>query len=98
MLAVLRALASFLPTLFRSRASLQMEILALRHQLAVYQRKPVRPRLRTSDRLLWSWISRIWDRWQDALVIVQPKTVVAWQRRRFREHWRRLSRPGREAA
>jgi len=98
MIAVLRALASFLPTLFRSRASLQMEILALRHQLAVYQRQPVRPRLRTSDRLLWSWIARVWTQWQNVLVIVQPKTVVAWQRRRFRDHWRRLSRPGRPPA
>jgi putative transposase len=25
---------------------------------------------------------------------VQPRTVIAWQRRRFREHWTRLSRQG----
>jgi putative transposase len=28
------------------------------------------------------------------LVFVQPETVIAWRRRRFREHWRRLSRSG----
>ena len=36
MIAVLRVLTSLLPAVLRSRASLQMEILALRHQLAVY--------------------------------------------------------------
>ena len=71
-----------------------MEILALRHQLAVYQRQEHRPRLRSADCVFWSWLSRFWSGWRDAAVIVQPQTVVAWQRR-LRDHWRRLSRPGR---
>ncbi len=95
MIAVLRILASLLPTALRSRTSLQLEIIALRHQLAVYQRRSPRPRIRSADRVLWSWLSRIWSGWSDSLVIVQPRTVIAWQRRRFRDHWRRLSRPGR---
>ena len=85
---------------FRSRAALQMEILLLRHQLAVYQRSAKRPRLRPGDRILWSSIARFWSGWRDALVIVQPRTVIAWQRRRFRDHWRRLcqsGKPGRPA-
>jgi len=45
-------------------------------------------------RLLWSWLSRIWTGWADALVLVKPATVIPWQRRRFRDHWRRLSRKG----
>ena len=32
--------------------------------------------------------------WHDALAFVQPRTVIAWQRRRFRDHWRRLSQRG----
>jgi len=79
---------------------MQMEILALRHQLAIYQRTCRRPRLRQSDRIFWSWISRVWSGWREALVIVQPATVIAWRRRKFREHWRKLigsSRPGRPA-
>ncbi len=78
-------------------AALQLEVFALRHQLAVYRRCPTRPRTKVADRLLWAWLSRTWAGWRDALVFVQPSTVIAWQRRRFRDHWARLShaRPGR---
>jgi transposase InsO family protein len=87
-------------TLLRSRFALQLEIVALRHQVAVYQRSVSRPRLRATDRLFWVWLSRLWSGWQHALAFVQPRTVIAWQRQRFREHWRRLSqrgKPGRPA-
>jgi len=78
----------------RTRASMQLEILALRHQLAVYQRSPKRPRLRPADRLLWAWLSRVWSGWRSALIIVQPDTIIRWQRRRFGDYWRRLSTSG----
>jgi putative transposase len=87
-------------TLLRSRLALQLEIVALRHQIAVYQRSVPRPRLRATDRLFWIWLSRLWSGWQHALAFVQPRTVIAWQRQRFRKHWRRLSQcgtPGRPA-
>jgi hypothetical protein len=32
--------------------------------------------------------------WQRALAFVQPRTVIAWQKKRFRDHWRRLSQSG----
>jgi transposase InsO family protein len=32
--------------------------------------------------------------WQQALAFVQPRTVIAWQKKRFRDHWRRLSQSG----
>jgi hypothetical protein len=71
----------------------RLENLALRHQLAVYQYTIARPKLRPIDRLLWVWLSRLWPSWQKALAFVQPKTVLVWQRKRFRHHWRRLSQP-----
>ena len=77
---VVRALIAFLVSLVRSRLSLQVEILALRHQLAVYQRSTWVPHLRPSDRILWSWLSRAWSRWRDVVLFVQPATVLAWQR------------------
>ena len=43
------------------------------------------------DRLLWVGLARVWAGWRQALVIVSPDTVLRWQRRRFREHWTRLS-------
>jgi hypothetical protein len=78
------ALLAFVAALFRSRAPLYLEHLALRHQLAVYQQTIARPRLRPTDRLFWAWLSRVWPGWQDALAFVQPCTVIAWQRKRFR--------------
>ncbi len=47
---------------FRSRVSLQLEILALCHQLALYQRSSRRPQVRPIDRIVWSWLSRGWAR------------------------------------
>ena len=94
MRVILRALLDNFLNLFRTRQSLQLEVLALRHQLAVNQRTVARPRTRREDRLLWSLLSRHWTGWREALVLVRPETVVRWRRRRFRDHWRRLSRRG----
>jgi len=95
MTPIVRALLAFAVSLVQSRMSLQVEIAALRHQLTVYKRSVRRPRVRPSDRIFWAWLARYWDRWREALVFVQPATVLAWQRKRFRAHWTRLSRPGR---
>ena len=94
MRSILVAIVASLSALLRSRASVQMEILVFQHQLAVLQQSGRRPRLTPSDRLLWSWISRHWAGWKDALVIVKPETVIAWRRRKFREHWTKLTRAG----
>jgi putative transposase len=68
-----------------------LENLALRHQLAVYKKTVTRPKMRRSDRLFWVALSRVWAGWRQALVIVSPNTVLRWQRRRFCEHWTKLS-------
>jgi hypothetical protein len=84
-------LVSFLLTLRdagRSRASLQLEVLALRHQLHVLKRLQTRRlRLTRVDRLLWVWFASAWPQWRDGLVIVKPETVITWQRRGFRLFW-----------
>ena len=82
----------------RTRRALVLENLALRHQLAVLQRTTPRPRLRTADRLLWVLLSHLWNRWTDAVSIVQPATVIRWQRTGFKLFWtwrRRRNGPGR---
>jgi putative transposase len=91
---VVSALLAFLAAWFRSCRSLQLEVLALRHQLAVYRCSVPRPCIQPSDRLFWFWLSRLWSGWQDVLVFVQPRTIMAWRQKRFREHWRRLSQSG----
>jgi putative pyruvate formate lyase activating enzyme len=96
MKTIISVLFVFLSTLFQSRATLQFEIVALCHQLTVYQRMTLRPRVQQSaDRLFWSWLSRSWSDWRSALVFVQPGTVIAWQRKWFRDHWAKLSQQGR---
>src|SRR3954451_5457144 len=79
--SVLSAIVAFLAGSFRSRAALQMEILALRHQLNVLQRSVKRPRLSAGDRWLWAWLSRNWAEWRRALVMVKADTVIGWQRK-----------------
>src|SRR5215472_7299867 len=80
---------------FQTHASLHVEILALRHQVAVLKRSQgSRLRLNSADRLLWVWLSRIWSQWRSALLIVKPETVIAWHRRGFRWYWRWKSRRG----
>jgi hypothetical protein len=69
---------------------MQLEILALKHQLAVYQHSVKRPSLQPTDRLFWAWLSRLWSGWQQVLEVVQPRTVIAWQKKRFRDYCRRL--------
>jgi putative transposase len=98
MMSVLVSLLLTLRDCVRSRAALQLEVLALHHQLHVLeQSRSRRLRLTRADRLLWVWISRVWKEWRAALVIVKPETVVAWHRRGLRLFWtwksRRLGRP-----
>ena len=94
MLSVISAARAYLASWFQSRHAMQLEILALRHQLAVYQNSVKRPPLRPADRFFWSCFSRLWSGWQHTLEFVQPRTVLAWQKKRFRDYWRRLSQSG----
>ncbi len=80
----------------RRRAWLELEVLALRHQLVVLERRQTsRPRLTSADRLFWVWLYRLWPCCLDAVVIVKPETVIRWHRRGFRLFWRWKSRPRR---
>lgn len=94
MLPVISAWLALFSSLLRSRWALHLQVLALQHQVAVYQQTIDRPRLSPRDRLFWSWLSWLWSGWQDVLAFVQPRTVIAWRRKRFRDHWRRLSQQG----
>ncbi len=78
--------------IFANRSSLVAENLALRQQLAVLQRSIKLPRLRSSDRIFWAWLSRLWHGWRSTLLIVQPETVVKWHRQGFKLYWRFKSR------
>jgi hypothetical protein len=87
-LGVLLVLAGALASLFRTRAALQLQNLALRHQIGVLQRSvKKRPKLTATDRILWAWLCGIWSDWRSALVIVKPETVIARHRKGSRLFW-----------
>src|ERR1700738_3515144 len=96
MVAYISELVSWLAGRLRSRAELELEVIALRHQLAVLRRqRPGRHRLSALDRLLWTWLYRVWPRCLNILVLVKPATVIQWHRQGFRRYWRWRSRSGR---
>jgi len=82
----------FLLSFFRSRYHLGLEILALRQQLGVLNRKRPHPRFKRIDRLFWVLLRHLWPSWSNILIIVKPETVVAWHRAGFRLFWRLRSR------
>lgn len=91
------ALVSLLHLAAKDRSQLVLENTALRHQLAVYKRSVGRPNITDRDRIFWLTLMRVLREWREALVIVQPTTVIKWHRNGIRCYWRRKSRskPGR---
>lgn len=83
--------------LARTKVAMAAEIELLRIQLAAYagrDRAPRRLRLRDTDRLRLVLAAR-WCQWKQALLIVQPKTLLKWHRNLWRRFWRLKSRGGR---
>src|ERR1700732_2674901 len=96
MRAFISRLLSWLACRFRSRAELELEVIALRHQLAVlHPQRPGRAQLFALDRLLWIWLYRVWPRCLNLMLLVKPASVVQWHRQGFRLYWRWRSRSGR---
>src|SRR5260370_33012859 len=79
---------------FRARAVLRAEISALGQRGLVLQgsSRGHRLRLRWADRVLWVWLSRLWNDWRSALLLIKPETVIAWHRKGFRLYWTWQSR------
>jgi hypothetical protein len=78
MLTILSAFVSLLSFRVRSRASLELELVALRHQVTVLRRqRPGQLRLFSTDRLLWVWLYRVWPQVLNAVVLVKPATGPA---------------------
>ncbi len=94
----MHSLFSWLTCRFRGGVELELEVIALRHQLAVLRRqRPGRTQLFSIDRLIWVWLYRLWPRFLKVIVVVKPATVVQWHRQGFRLYWRWRSKSGRPA-
>src|SRR5882672_7457160 len=78
---------------FRTKAQLEAEIIMLLHQLTVLRRRfPSKPKLAVADRLLFVWLYRLFPLVLNVATIVQPETIIRWNRKGFRLYWRWKSR------
>jgi putative transposase len=80
-----------LSDLARTRTDLVVENALLRQQLIVLNRQVKRPQLTNSDRFCLVFLTRFTVFWKQALPIVQPETLLRWQREWFRFYWKRKS-------
>lgn len=81
---MLKLILRFLALAFRSRHSLALENLALRHQIEILQSNSSCPRLRWRDRTFWDVLTCLWPDWRKSLYLVQPETVIRLHRQGFR--------------
>ena len=80
----------------RSREFKELEIVVLRHELAVLRRQVARPRLDERDRLFLAAASRLLN--SAGSFFVSPETLLGWHRRLVRRRWTYAHRrPGRPA-
>jgi putative transposase len=79
--------AQLLAFLARGDAAKDLEILVLRHQLAVLRRQTPRPKLQPADRALLAAISRTLPRARWSCFLVKPETLLRWHRRLITGTW-----------
>jgi transposase len=71
----------------RSAQAKEIEILVLRHELAVLRRQYPRPCLQPADRALLAALSRLLPRARWSVFLVRPETLLCWHRRMVRRRW-----------
>jgi transposase InsO family protein len=85
--------ANLLADLTRSKTELILENAFLRQQLIILDRQVKRPRPRPRERVLLVLLASRLHAWKQALLIVQPATLVRWHRDIYRWLWKRKSEP-----
>jgi len=76
-------------------ADLAIEVIVLRHEIAVLRRQVTRPALRPADRALLAGLSRLLSRTKRNRFFVQPETLLRWHRDLVRRRWTYPHLPGR---
>ena len=82
-----------MPDLTRTRAALWPKTRGSRQQLIILSRQVKRPARTKTDRMFLVLLARATRSWKQALLIVQPDTLLGWHRQAFRWFWRRRSKP-----
>jgi transposase len=97
-----RNLFALLWLLARPRRSKELEILVLRHELALLRRQARQPRLTRADRALLAALSRTLPRVAWARFPVKPETLLRWHRQLVARRWtyahRKAGRPPLESS
>jgi len=89
MRVILSVLIFLLTFRFRKRISLELEVIALRHQLSVLQRRrKFAPLIFPADRFIWCWLYRAFPQSIQWMRLVKPETVIEWHRSGFLFYWR----------
>jgi putative transposase len=82
----------------RSDSTKEIEILVLRHQLAVLQRRTPRPWISRTDRAVIAALSRLLPVRRRLGLLVTPSTILRWHRDLVTHRWTTApSQPGRPA-
>ena len=84
---VLRRVLQLAALRFRSKEFKELEIVVLRHELAVLQRQAGRPELRPSDRVFLAAASQLLPRASWRSFVVTPTTLLRWHRRLIAKRW-----------
>ncbi|WP_406043302.1 integrase core domain-containing protein [Micromonospora sp. NBC_00898] len=93
---LLRQVLQMLTQLARDGGAKDVEILVLRHQVAVLRRQVNRPKLQPADRLVLAVLSRLLPRPRWSVFFVTPATLLRWHRELVARRWTYPhARPGR---
>ena len=84
---LLRQILQMLTQLARDGGAKDVELLALRHEIAVLRRQVHRPLLQPTDRVVFAALSRLLPRSRWPIFFVTPATLLRWHRQLIARHW-----------